>query len=165
VRHVSQAELFGVKSHWLRANTEARDVPISEMDRLLHEERLDRRSDGDWLRTLGELPAGVMVNWKEEVHLWTGTALRRREPTGYGPKVEVDDSRFQVVLVTPPSVVRAIAAGYAVQMHTSVQAKRRHPNTFRPDLPDCIDIDWDDSTCVTYNPTKAKAWGTSSSRK
>lgn len=108
------------KRHWLSANECAHDMPIGEMDKLLHAERINRRTDGEWLRRLADLPPAVMVRWNQEVHIWDGTSLRRWEPTGYSAPVTVDKHVSEVVVITPPSVGRAIAAGYIVQMHESV---------------------------------------------
>jgi hypothetical protein len=107
------------KKHWLSANEKSPDMPVADMDKLLHAERNQRQADGEWFRQLADLPSGVMVHWKQEVHIWDGTSLRRWAPTGYDAPECIAEPSSEVVLVTPPSVVRAIAAGYAVQTHES----------------------------------------------
>ena len=119
MRHVSQAELFGVQSMWTQANGIPPDIPIGEMDKLLHAERTNRLADGTWVRRLAELPTGVMVHWNNDIHLWSGSSLRLWAPEGYGAEQRVDEFESEVRLVTPPSVVKAIAAGYPVQLHKS----------------------------------------------
>jgi hypothetical protein len=90
------------------------DMPIREMDKLLHAERTNRLADGAWVRRLGDLPAGVMVHWNNDIHLWSDSSLRFWAPEGYGAEQRVDEFESEVRLVTPPSVVKAIAAGYLV---------------------------------------------------
>ena len=107
------------KRHWLTANGHAGNMSAAQIDACLHAERSDRRADGDWLQRVSGLPAGVIVFRNDALHLWTGAALRPWMSTGYGPAAVADDIAGNVRLCTPPSIVRAIADGYAVQMHSS----------------------------------------------
>lgn len=105
------------KSHWLAANGHPPDPSIAEIDKLLHTERTNRGNGGDWTRALDMLPAGVIVEHKAEPHLWNGENLFRWTATGYGPQANADELPPALQLLTPPSVVNAIKAGYQVQMH------------------------------------------------
>lgn len=116
------------KTHWLRANSMRPDMSIDEMDKLLHAERLNPQTDGDWLNSFSMLPPGVMVYWEQAAHLWDGTSVRRWTPTGYGHPIAPHDLASKVRLVTPPSVVRAVADGYAVQVHASAQSSSYAPD-------------------------------------
>jgi hypothetical protein len=92
-----------------------------EIDSCLHAERLlpdrSRRIRG----ALGDLPDGVFVTveaWAEKVFLvwgdslfeWSPGGYRRRRPRTKGEKVWV---------VTPPSTMAVIQAGYSPVVHTS----------------------------------------------
>ena len=88
-----------------------------EMDIQLHAERVDRR------RTkltrpalLRDLPDGAMVSHDARPALVVGQSLRPWSFDGYGPAVSVrpDTSR---TLLTPPSIVAALAAGYRPFIH------------------------------------------------
>jgi hypothetical protein len=111
------------RNHWLEANEEEKGESAKRMDACLHAERTNRRADGDWWQPLSDLSAGVIVLWNEQMHLWTGVALAPWTSTGYGPAIHPHDCRQKVHLCTPPSISRAIAAGYVVQTHPSAAAK------------------------------------------
>ncbi|HZQ81353.1 MAG TPA: hypothetical protein VFB25_05210 [Gaiellaceae bacterium] len=55
------------------------------------------------------LPDGAFVLLHGEAHLVVAGSLRRWSPGGYGPPLPVDG---RVELVTPPSLVRVLAAGW-----------------------------------------------------
>ena len=108
------------KSIWTQANGMPPDMPIGEMDKLLHAERTNRLADGAWVRRLADLPPGVMVHWNNDIHLWSGSSLRFWAPEGYGAEQRVDEfESSEVRLATPPSIVETIAAGYPAQLHKS----------------------------------------------
>jgi hypothetical protein len=90
-----------------------------EMDRVLHDERL---APGGGKRTfdarLGALPHGAIVERAGAPHLWRRGALRPWSFEGYGPPVNVSATE-RVAVLTPRSIVRAIAAGFAPQVHGS----------------------------------------------
>jgi hypothetical protein len=110
------------KQHWLKANGRTANLSAKELDACLHAERMNRAQDGAWMQPLPRLPAGVIVYWNDALHLWTGASLKPWTTMGYGPAVDIGDngaSARNVRLCTPPSIVNAIADGYAVQMHDS----------------------------------------------
>jgi hypothetical protein len=99
-------------------SSRGRRPSAEEMDDVLHAERL--REDGEkgtWRARLRSLPVGVMVEHEGRPHLWWRGALRPWSFEGYGPAVAAPSSR--VTVVTPPSIVRAMAAGFAPQVHES----------------------------------------------
>lgn len=88
-----------------------------EMDIQLHAERVDRR------RTkltrpalLRDLPDGAMVNHDGQPALVVGQALRPWSLDGYGPVVSVRPDTT-LTLLTPPSIVAVLAAGYRPCIH------------------------------------------------
>lgn len=107
------------KAHWLTANGLALDTSADGMDKLMHAERTSRSGRGIWTRTLNSLPRGVLVTFDESACLWTGSTLRQWTTHGYGDDLWPQASSTSVVLLTPPSIVNAIQAGYEVQIHPS----------------------------------------------
>jgi len=115
------------KSLWLKANPELAvrsEGKTTEIDKLLHAERVDaRRNKRTWSVRLGDLPDGSIVVllgsrepllvWDGQVHTWT--------PAGYTAARSLDpDTEVQVL--TPPSVVKALAQGYRPVVHPSAEA-------------------------------------------
>ncbi|HET9894388.1 MAG TPA: hypothetical protein VFQ44_05595 [Streptosporangiaceae bacterium] len=99
----------------------ARDLPKPpyawEMDIALHAERVDRRRNKlTRPATFGDLPDGAMVDHGAGPALVAGGALLPWSFTGYGPPVRVGADE-QVTLLTPPSIVGALAAGYRPFVH------------------------------------------------
>jgi hypothetical protein len=113
------ADYVNFKSSWLAVNGHSNGTTIAMLDKMLHEDRTTRLSSSQWRRCLSSLPSGVIVTWEGEPHLWTGQALRKWEPIGYGPVLQGVRLDSEVALVTPPSVVSAISFGYVVQVHAS----------------------------------------------
>jgi hypothetical protein len=113
------------RDRWAAANPDA--VPsaapsAAEIDRVLHAERL---GPGGAKRTYpgrpAELPAGTMVaDGAGRAFLVLGRALLPWGPGGYGPAAPPPAGvAFQVL--TPRSVVRALAAGYPAEVHPSAR--------------------------------------------
>ncbi|ADG14526.1 conserved hypothetical protein [Paraburkholderia atlantica] len=115
-------EYVSFKSLWLAANGYQRDLGIADVDKTLHAERNSRGGSGDWVRAADSLPPGVIVEFDGAPHLWNGRSLRRWTATGYGPDIKLCELPPRLQLLTPPSVVNAIQAGYQVQMHPTALA-------------------------------------------
>ena len=91
-----------------------------QMDGVLHAERLDRdRRKRTFAAPLSELPPGVIVaDSKGLPYLYQGARLLLWEPGGYARSIPAPRGRtFQVL--TPRSIVRALAKGYPVAIHAS----------------------------------------------
>jgi len=110
------------RERWAAANpdlaTSAR-VSADDMDRVLHAERL---AAGETKRTyrelLSRLPAGVMVADDERHALLVHErGLLRWTPGGYAGRESRGDA--EVSVLTPRSIVRAIAGGFPVAVHPS----------------------------------------------
>jgi hypothetical protein len=140
---------------WAAANPGRVPSPVpsaDEMDRVLHTERIG--SDGvkrTYPTELSALPAGVMVaDAQGRPFLVLGQVLLPWEPGGYGAAVpQPVGATFRVL--TPRSVVRALAAGYPVALHPSAQRvvarQTAAPNT-APDL-GCLAVLPTDDAAVT----------------
>jgi hypothetical protein len=86
------------------------------MDAQLHLERLDHRRKR--LHALpmpvAELPGGAMVQQGEESFLVTKGRLWQWSPAGYA---RASNALENPMLLTPPSTLRALSAGYQPALH------------------------------------------------
>jgi hypothetical protein len=87
------------------------------MDRVLHAERLDESRKRTYSARIETLPDGTYlvhdnaawVIWRNELLAWSDAAYTRRRPRPKTGKVDV---------LTPPSIVALLAAGYPVSIRT-----------------------------------------------
>jgi hypothetical protein len=87
-----------------------------EIDARLHAERVGLdRSRRTFLAPLDDLPDGVFVKLEEDAFLVVGGALLRWSPGGYTER-RPRPTGLEVAVLTPPSTVGAIRAGYAPEM-------------------------------------------------
>ena len=106
------------RTHW---SGRARALPgADEMDQVLHAERIDdRRVKRTYAARSSRLPSGTMVADPDgKAYLVQGDALVHWTPGGYGARLQPSDATAFRVL-TPRSIVRAIARGYPVEVHVS----------------------------------------------
>ena len=91
-----------------------------EMDLALQAERLDGRAKRLHRSKLDELPDGAFVTLEGGAFAVRGTALLRWTPSGY--KVHRPRPRGTMVdVLTPPSILAVLAAGYRPQWHPSAK--------------------------------------------
>jgi hypothetical protein len=90
------------------------------MDALLHAERLDGKRKRMHERAIDELPDGAMIARDGEAFAVRGEQLLRWTPTGYGAR-ERRPLSGTVNVLTPPSTLRVLSAGYAPHWHSSAQ--------------------------------------------
>lgn len=92
----------------------------SEMDAMLHDERLSGRTRRlhDLPSELAALPDGAMVQAGDESFLIVGGRPLLWSPAGYTP---VTSTPGAALLLTPPSTVRALSAGYRPVLHPSAR--------------------------------------------
>ena len=104
------------RAAWEKGNRVS-DVLAPEMDAVLHRERFASVKKLHPLpRALEKLPDGTMVQAGEESYLIVQGRALSWSPSGYrAVKGEITDAK----LLTPPSTVRAFAAGYRPVMHES----------------------------------------------
>jgi hypothetical protein len=106
------------RSAWQEAQGLPSALSADETDWALHAERSrprGRRSLPD--RRLADLPDGVFVRWQGEPWLVRGQLLLRWSPAGYTGAVPRSDGLVPVI--TPPSTIAAIGAGYRPAIHPS----------------------------------------------
>ncbi|MYE00634.1 MAG: hypothetical protein F4Y03_05050 [Alphaproteobacteria bacterium] len=92
----------------------------SDMDRVLHGERLDGRRRRIHACDIAALPDGAFVSRDGAAWLVRGSALLRYTPAGYDSVVARPAG--QAELLTPPSTLRALSAGYAPLLHPTAEA-------------------------------------------
>ena len=107
---------------WRAARHLPRRPRAAEMDTALHRERTDRyRRKLSYRTPTAELPDGVMVRNGGEPGLLIGGRVRPWSFHGYGaPDPAGPAGRVEVL--TPPSIVAAIMAGYRPLVHPSAMA-------------------------------------------
>ena len=90
----------------------------ADMDLVLHQERLQGRAKRThpWTGPPAELPDGAMLAMEDAAFLVAGGRLLRWSASGYEA---VESPTSQLVLLTPPSTLRALQAGYRPQLHPS----------------------------------------------
>jgi hypothetical protein len=111
----------GFRAAWQRGNR-VTSVRASEIDRVLHGERLDhgRKRLHPLPMALGELPDGAMVQQGADSYLIARGGAFQWSPAGYRV-AEIGDGK--VILLTPPSIMRTLAAGYRPVLHPSALAQ------------------------------------------
>jgi hypothetical protein len=106
---------------WGRASP-GRGTSADAMDRVLHAERVPiglarPRFDA----TFSDLPYGVMVVDGDRAFLVQAGAVRPWSSAGYGAPMPVPPATLVSVL-TPPSIVQLVHAGYEPAVHVSAEA-------------------------------------------
>ena len=91
------------------------------MDDVLHRERLAGGRKRVWRSRLGALPDGAMIVWEGRAHALRGGRLTPWSFEGYGAPLTLPTA-FEVDVLTPPSTVAALSAGYRPQWAAPVAA-------------------------------------------
>jgi hypothetical protein len=104
------------RAAWEKGNRKS-GVLAPDMDAVLHRERLASAKKLHPLpRPIAKLPDGAMVRSGDESFLIVGGKPLLWTPSGYrAAKATLKDAK----LLTPPSTVRALAAGYRAVLHES----------------------------------------------
>ena len=90
-----------------------------EMDDVLHAERLDSRAKRLHRRKLDDLPDGAFVTLAAaDAYAIKGRRLLRWTPSGYADS-RVRPNGIAVDMLTPPSIAKVLARGYAPRWHAS----------------------------------------------
>jgi hypothetical protein len=110
------------REHWAAANGVTGVPSADEMDEVLHAERLDVGRKPTYPARLSELPCGVMVaGAAAQAYLVLDGRLMPWTPGGYEP-ARPGPAAEETRVLTPRSIVRAIARGYPVGLHASALA-------------------------------------------
>jgi hypothetical protein len=125
-----RADFRRFRAAWLAGNPDRGlppDTPIGAIDRELHRDRLG--ADGRprvYPAGAGSLPDGVFVTGARRARallVWRGRLLPW-SPAGYGPPRPWPRG-WRALVLTPPSTVAAIAAGYAPAVHPTLAGPAR----------------------------------------
>ena len=93
-----------------------------EMDDVLHRERLDGRAKRRHRRAIDDLPDGAVIATEEGAFAVRGGSLLHWAPTGYAARKRRPRSATVDVL-TPPAILKVLAAGYRPQWHPSAERR------------------------------------------
>jgi hypothetical protein len=120
-----RADAVRFRDAWATGNGIARPLAPT-MDATLHAERLERRAKRlhPLPRPIADLPDGTMVAAGGEAHLVADGRLLCWSPAGYRP---ADPLPICEAMITPPSTVAALAAGYRPVLHPSAAAAGSGP--------------------------------------
>jgi hypothetical protein len=100
-----------------------RNVPSAdEMDEIIHRERIDGRAKRRHRTAIDTLPDGAMIAIKDEAYAVRGNDLLRWAPSGYRGTVK-RPRNVSVDALTPPSIVKALRAGFEPRWHASAARK------------------------------------------
>jgi hypothetical protein len=115
-----QADHLWFADRWRAAKGMPARPRASEMDRWLHAERVDRRTRRQVTTPVlaGSLPDGAMVSHRGRAALVCGSMLLPWSFDGYGAPAPLS-RRARVDLLTPPSIVAVLGAGYRPLVHPS----------------------------------------------
>lgn len=115
-----RADYLRFRAAWTRAQGLDEPPSATAMDAVLHAHRVDRaRSQRTHEADLAGLPDGAFVSLDGGAWLKRGGRIHRWSPSGY------DESRVAapgiVAVLTPAPTVAALAAGYAADIHASLE--------------------------------------------
>ena len=108
----------GFAGHWRQALRLRARPRAAEMDEVLHAERLDGRAKRRHRRAIDDLPDGAMIALQEGVFAVRGDGLLRWTPEGYAA-IKRRPRGTTVDVLTPPAILRVLAAGYRPTWHPS----------------------------------------------
>jgi hypothetical protein len=117
--HCRREDANAFRAAWQKGNGTA-DVKANEMDAVLHDERLDGRAKRlhPLPTAIDQLPDGTMIEAAGHAYLIAGGRPLLWSWSGYRV---ADAALYDAKLLTPPSSVRALRAGYRSVLHPSAQ--------------------------------------------
>jgi hypothetical protein len=118
-----RADHLAFAEAWRRAHGLAQRPRAVEMDRQLHGERVDPRSRRQRTRSarVDDLPGGVMIRAGDALGLLVAGSVLPWSFAGYGAPRALSRAS-SVELLTPPSIVATLAAGYQPLLHPTAGA-------------------------------------------
>jgi hypothetical protein len=115
-----RADAMRFRAAWTEGNGHDPGITLLQLDAWLADDRLlGGGAGGRPTAEVAALPDGAMVAVDGYAHLVTGGRLRPWSPAGYGAPRPAPET---AALLTPPSIVAAIAGGYAPALHPSAGA-------------------------------------------
>lgn len=114
-------EALAFAENWQHARKLRARPTASEMDQVLHRERLDGRAKRLHRARIDDLPDGAFIALEEGAFAVRGDALLRWTPAGYDAR-RPRPRGITVDVLTPRSILAVLAAGYQPQWHPSAQS-------------------------------------------
>ena len=112
------AETFAEK--WREARGLRRPPYATEMDDVLHAERLRGRAKPLYRRNIDELPDGAFAAFDGAAFAVRGDTFLRRTPEGYHAR-KPRPRRIAVDVLTPPAILAVLSVGYEPRWHLSAK--------------------------------------------
>lgn len=103
---------------WRRTGGQRTRPRADEMDRVLHGERLNGGIKRLYACQIDALPDGAFIAAEEGAFAVRGDALLRWTPAGYDGRRKRPNG-MTVDVLTPPSILAVLAAGYELRWHPS----------------------------------------------
>lgn len=103
---------------WVRAKKRRVRPRAAEMDVILHGERLHGRAKRLHRRLIDDLPDGAIIALDGAAWAVRSSLLLRWTPSGYDARKR-RPKKIMADVLTPPAILRALAAGYRPQWHPS----------------------------------------------
>ncbi len=112
----AEAEAFAAA--WAQAERTSQRPRATEMDRVLHAQRLNGRAKRLHRMPAKDLPDGAMVSLEGEAFAVRGGELLHWTPQGYDAR-RARPRQGNVDVLTPPAILAALKVGYAPHWHES----------------------------------------------
>ena len=112
--YCQRARFNEFRAYWTKGNPEKCDGALataSSIDNALHAERTSDCAKCPDRGVLDALPSGVFVAAGEQAFIWRNQQLQAWIPSGYHD-LEGQMPSFPLQILTTPSVIRTLAAGY-----------------------------------------------------
>lgn len=107
---------------WAQTKGTAGRAMAEDMDLVLHAERMgDGHAKRTYYTPIESLPGGAFVRWQGAPHLVLAGWLLPWDFTGYGTPIE-RPSAGTVEVLTPPSMVAVLSAGFCPSLHPTAHA-------------------------------------------
>jgi hypothetical protein len=107
--------------NWRKAKGLGAPPRARDMDTVLHDERLDGRAKRRHRMTIDDLPDGAFIAREEGAFAVCGETLLHWTPQGYDTR-RPRPRGVTVDVLTPPSILAVLAAGYEPHWHPSANA-------------------------------------------
>jgi hypothetical protein len=111
------------KEKWLDSNQELLDgnkPTAANMDKIIHQERINNKKKVTYVSALSSLPDGTMVEIFSIAFLVWDNGLYQWSYLGYS-KPDIDyNGEDKVIVLTPKSYVNAFSKGFIPEVHESI---------------------------------------------
>jgi hypothetical protein len=117
-----RADANAFAQHWAKAHRLHAAPGADEMDFVIHSERTEGRTKLRHRMAIDTLPDGAMISLDDAAYAVRDGELLRWTPSGYRSGV-ARPRGTQAELLTPPSIVKVLKAGFQPRWHKSAAQK------------------------------------------